>query len=387
MAKAKKAPKKMAKKIANVDQAQDVKTRNHISNTDLPRKTLAECLEVAKPIHNKYADKTVTWDEIAVAIGKSPKYVATKYLIWGAQAYGLIIRDGEEYKLTETARKIFTPESEIERKESVLKATMIPTILSRFYSDYNGKLLPETEYFNNILQTRYSIPKERVEEAKAIIIENAKYCGILIEHDSNKKTIRLDGNSIKNDFNSISYKKGDEEIISEIESEVINENVCFYITPIGEEGSEIRKHADMLLKHLIEPVFSKNGFKVIRADKIEKSGLISQQIFEYLVQSKICVADLSYGNPNAFYELGIRHMIKKPTIQIIRKGDKIPFDVSQGRTIIVDISDTYTVMDKIESAKNELTEHIKAILDPKSTAQSDDNPVSVYLPKLIIKVA
>lgn len=148
----------------------------------------------------------------------------------------------------------------------------------------------------------------------------------------------------------------------------------------------MRKHADMLLKHLIEPAFAKTGFKVVRADKIEKSGLITQQIFELLVSAKICVADLSYGNPNAFYELGIRHMTKKPSIQIIRKGDKIPFDVSQGRTITVDISDTYTVMDKIESAKNELIEHIKAILDPTTSAgQSEDNPVSVYLPRLTIR--
>ena len=105
-----------------------------------------------------------------------------------------------------------------------------------------------------------------------------------------------------------------------------------------------------------------------------------------LVQSQICVADLSYGNPNAFYELGVRHMIKKPTIQIIRKGDKIPFDVSQGRTIIVDVSDIFTLMDKIDSAKKELNEHIKGILDPKTTSQSDDNPVSIYLPNLTIRM-
>lgn len=361
--------------------------RNHVSNTDLPRRTIEECLNIARPIHETYADTTVSWDEIAAAIGKSPVTPATKYLIWGAQAYGLIIKDGESYKLTETARRIFTPESDAERKESLVKAITIPTILSRFYTDYNGKFLPDGEFFNNILQTRYSIPKDRLEEAKVIIIDNAKYCGLLIEHDSSKKTIRLDGAPVRNEA-STAFAESIENAshIGAVEN-IESENICFYITPIGDEGSEVRKHADMLLKHLIEPAFLKHHIKVIRADKIEKSGLISQQIFEYLVSAKVCVADLSYGNPNAFYELGIRHMIKKPTIQIIRKGDKIPFDVSQGRTITVDISDTYTVMDRIESAKNELIEHIKAILDPKSTAQSDDNPVSVYLPKLVIRIS
>jgi hypothetical protein len=373
----KRAPKKALIKIV----------RSNIPNTDLPRKTIEDCLNVARPIHETYADTTVSWDEIAAAIGKSPTYNETKYLIWGAQAYGLIIKDGETYKLTETSRKIFTPQSDTERKESLIKAITIPTILSRFYTDYNGKFLPDDEFFNNILQTRYSIPKDRIEDAKTIIIENAKYCGLLIEHESNKKTIRLDGAPIKNELIAITSENIENDTLNGKLSDIEAENVCFYITPIGDEGTEIRKHSDMLLKHLIEPAFSKHNIKVVRADKIEKSGLISQQIFEYLVSAKICVADLSYGNPNAFYELGIRHMIKKPTIQVIRKGDKIPFDVSQGRTITVDISDTYTVMDKIESAKNELIEHIKAILDPKSTAQSDDNPVSVYLPKLTIRIS
>ncbi|MBS1687827.1 MAG: hypothetical protein JSS96_03820 [Bacteroidetes bacterium] len=373
---------KIAKKVSKKKEVAK-KTRSSIPNTDLPRKTIEECLNVARPIHETYADTTVSWDEIAAAIGKSPQYSETKYLIWGAQAYGLILKEGETYKLTETSRKIFTPGSDAERKEALVKAITIPTILSRFYTDYNGKFLPEGEFFDNILLTRYSIPKDRIENAKNIIIENAKYCSLFIEHESNKKTIRLDGAPMKSEsFNPSESLDNNDEIPNNLNVD----NVCFYITPIGEDGTEVRKHADMLLKHLVEPAFAKTNIKVIRADKIEKSGLISQQIFEYLVSAKICVADLSYGNPNAFYELGIRHMIKKPTIQIIRKGDKIPFDVSQGRTITVDISDTYTVMDKIESARNELMEHIKAIFDPKSASQSDDNPVSVYLPKLTIRL-
>ena len=31
---------------------------------------------------------------------------------------------------------------------------------------------------------------------------------------------------------------------------------------------------------------------------------------------------------NAFYELGVRHVCQLPTIQLIQKGDKIPFDVA-----------------------------------------------------------
>jgi hypothetical protein len=32
------------------------------------------------------------------------------------------------------------------------------------------------------------------------------------------------------------------------------DKVCFYVTPIGEDGSEERKNSDLFLSHLIEPV-------------------------------------------------------------------------------------------------------------------------------------
>lgn len=136
----------------------------------------------------------------------------------------------------------------------------------------------------------------------------------------------------------------------------------------------------MMLKHLLEPVCKTMfGMDVVRADKIERSGVITQQIFEQLARANLCVADLSFNNANAFYELGVRHVFKLPTIQLIRKGDKIPFDVSQGRTITIDTSDIYTVMDRFDAARRELAEHVKHI-QTSGNDSGEDNPVNIYLP-------
>ena len=59
---------------------------------------------------------------------------------------------------------------------------------------------------------------------------------------------------------------------------------------------------------------------------------------------------------------------------------KIPFDVSQGRTITIDTSDVYTVMDKFESARKELAEHVKSALGDKADRPPEDNPIAIYLP-------
>ncbi|WP_419686809.1 hypothetical protein ACN2W4_03790 [Serratia marcescens] len=366
-----------------------------ISGSDLPRKSLEESISVIRPIHEIYAGSAASIDEIASAIGLGGKSNKTKYLIWSAQAYEIIIKDGEKFRLTETGRKIISPTDPEEKKEAILKAVTIPTILSKFYSDYDGKPVPDDVYFNNILETRFNIPRNRTQEAKNIILSNAEFANILMTHSNGRKTIRLEG------INKKPYEPDDnkevavEELAYEPDSTRSNnstnpvslegDNICFYITPIGDEGAVERKHSDMFLKHLVEPVFRSIGVEVVRADQISKSGLISQQIFEYIISSRFCVADLSFGNPNAFYELGVRHMTKLPTIQIIRKGDKIPFDVAQGRTIVIDVTDIYNVIDKIESAKKELLEHIR-YYNESEQSRSEDNPISIYLPGLQVKL-
>jgi hypothetical protein len=368
--------------------------QRQIGATELPRKTLEECLTVAKPLHEVYAGKSASWDEIATTAGIGTKTTNTKYLIWGAQAYDLLVKDGDNLALSETGRKFFAPNYPEERQEALLKAITIPTILSKFYSEYNGKLLPEGDFLDNVLENRFGIPRDRVEEAKQIILANAQFAGIITSHPNGKQTIRLDA-SPRADVQALDESQARQQPANASDPGdgsaspkpvASPESLCFYITPIGDEGTEVRRHADMLMRHLIEPAFETVGMKVIRADRIEKSGLISQQIFEHIVSAKFCVADLSFGNPNAFYELGVRHMTKLPTIQLIRKGDKIPFDVSQGRTITVDMSDIYTIMDRMESARKELIEHIKNYLDPSEKSRSDDNPVSVYLPGLQVRL-
>jgi len=385
----------MARKKISTDSKSSVRRgpeagRPKITMAELPRRTLEDCLAIARPIHEVYAGKSASWDELATAAGVGARSTTTKYLVWSAQAYDLLIRNGENYELSETARKIIAPNYPDERAEGVLKAATIPTILSKFYTEYNGKLLPEEDFLNNVLENRYQVPRDRVEEAKSILLANATFAGILTEHANGKRIIRLGSQTAPTEESVVTVASGTSSPLGPTEptpsTRAGGDAICFYITPIGEENSEIRKHADMLLKHLVEPAFADFKIKVVRADKIEKSGLISQQIFEHIVSTRFCVADLSFGNPNAFYELGVRHMTRLPTIQLIRKGDKIPFDVSQGRTITVDMSDIYTIMDKMDSARRELTEHIRNYLEPGENLKADDNPVSIYLPTLQVKL-
>lgn len=144
---------------------------------------------------------------------------------------------------------------------------------------------------------------------------------------------------------------------------------CFIICPLDQTGSEVRKRSDTILKYVLTPVLEKKNYKPIRADQIPKAGLITTQIINLIIDSPLVIADLSGGNPNVFYELAIRHAAKKPYIQIIEKGNKIPFDVNVIRTIEVDHSD----LDSVEQAKMEIGQQIEEI----EKGHAPDSPISV----------
>ena len=71
---------------------------------------------------------------------------------------------------------------------------------------------------------------------------------------------------------------------------------------------------------------------------------------------------------------------------VFKRAEPALFDVSQGRTILVDMTDIYTIMDRIESARKELVEHIRNYLAPSDRARAEDNPVSIYLPNLQVRL-
>lgn len=374
--------------------SEEKKERVQLLADALPRRTLEHAVIIAKTLHETYAGKSATLEELAETIKIAAKSTNMKYLIWSALAYGIIKKDdGNSYSLSEVGRKIVAPTYDKENIEGIRKAILTPTIMSKFYSDYNGHTIPAPAHFPNVLEAKYEVPRDRIEEAIKIISDNAKYAEIFEEPKTvdQQPSINLTGLGVVVKTPTGPKEEGEHEGAVD-DSALVKEKmewdkIIFYITPIGDEGTEVRKHADMMLKHLLEPVAGQFNMKVTRADKIERSGLITQQIFEHLVNSRLCIADLSFNNPNAFYELGVRHTCKLSTIQVIRKGDKIPFDVSQGRTITVDTSDVYTVMDRMESAKRELSEHLKSALTQSQNEAADDNPVKVYLPGLKVNLS
>lgn len=153
-----------------------------------------------------------------------------------------------------------------------------------------------------------------------------------------------------------------------------NERTCFVIGPIGKEGTDVRRRADQLFKHIIKRATEQNGFTLTeRADHIDSSGIISSEIINRLMSADFVVADLTDENPNVYYELAFRHIAKLPFAHLLPVGQNPPFDISSNRAIFFDLQDP----DSVEEAR----EHLAALINVELQRDRDEieTPFTVAL--------
>lgn len=144
--------------------------------------------------------------------------------------------------------------------------------------------------------------------------------------------------------------------------------ICFVVSPIGPENSDIRLRSDQIFEYVIKPSAEECGYNAVRGDQIPQPGYITSQVVEHLMNDDLVIADLTGKNPNVFYELALRHSFKKPVIQIKDDTDEdpIPFDILGMRTISVD----YRLVKKMQKCKEEIVKQIKTLEEDPSLIES-----------------
>lgn len=146
---------------------------------------------------------------------------------------------------------------------------------------------------------------------------------------------------------------------------------CFVICPIGDDSTSekkaIKDHTDTVLEFIIDPVITQLGFEKGRhAGHLGVPGDINRQIIDRLANDDLVIADLTGHNPNVFYELALRHAVRKPYIHLIKKGQNIPFDLAPKRTVFIDPDKVR----EVERAKAELKAQVETCMAPGFVVES-----------------
>lgn len=128
---------------------------------------------------------------------------------------------------------------------------------------------------------------------------------------------------------------------------------CFVISPIGATGTPIRQDMDDLLDLIIRPALERYDFDVKRGDHRSEANQIDIDVIESVQNADLCIVEISYQNPNVFYEMGRRDETGKPLILLKSKnsGD-LPIDIATRRYIEYDLDDRHGIRDAITQLKN-----------------------------------
>ncbi len=110
---------------------------------------------------------------------------------------------------------------------------------------------------------------------------------------------------------------------------------CFVIMGYGIKKDYVNNRdidLDKTFKYIIKPVFEELGYECKRSIDYPP-GIIDTIMYKGIFHADFVIADISTLNPNAMYELGVRHALKPYTTLVICEdgifiNNKLPFDLS-----------------------------------------------------------
>lgn len=155
---------------------------------------------------------------------------------------------------------------------------------------------------------------------------------------------------------------------------------AFIIRPFGtRKGIDF----DEAERDLVGPALDHIGAEGRTTGEILEAGNIRIDMFQQLLTADIVVADITTNNPNAFYELGIRHALQERRTFLIRaklprpqtvdelKEVDVPFDLKTDRYFEYDPANPGASLQKLTEALRET-----------AASNRQDSPVFLSLPNL-----
>lgn len=278
----KKHARKARKNAAGKSSVQKETTKKTRRTTLFPASSYEEALTVPNAIQKYAAGQKVRRLTLFDRMQKSPDSGASRQMIINANKYGLIKGNYSAEYLELTADGKIATSTEVAAKDrlSVQFKVAIQQItpFKAIYDSQKGNRLPALSILEDKAREN-GIPDEDAKECVDVFVVNAKYLGILKPIAGAERIIPIE--QAIEDLPQNPETNVGQHVSPQVQSFADHalvqaptaakgqdfEKTCFYISPIGEEGSEHRIHGDLFLGSLVEPALEGFDLKVVRADR------------------------------------------------------------------------------------------------------------------------
>ncbi len=156
--------------------------------------------------------------------------------------------------------------------------------------------------------------------------------------------------------------------------------LCFVLMPFGvkkDPTTGLGIDFDRIYETAIRPGIEAAGLEPVRADEERTGGIIHKPMFERLMLCDYAVADLTTANANVFYELGIRHAVRRATtLPIFASQHHLPFDVDFLRALPYRLGEANRFGDEeASSLKRDLARRLEEMKSLSAQVDAADSPV------------
>src|SRR6188768_2857473 len=152
---------------------------------------------------------------------------------------------------------------------------------------------------------------------------------------------------------------------------------AFVIRPFGKKADASGTAIDFEQVHeqLIAPALKDAGLGGGTTGEIIDAGNVREDMFSLIIEADLVVCDITVHNANVFYELGIRHALRKKGTVLIKGApvaDTTPFDILTDRYLEYSVDEPGKKLDELAAV-------IRATL---TSARETDSPIFKMLPTL-----
>lgn len=134
-------------------------------------------------------------------------------------------------------------------------------------------------------------------------------------------------------------------------------STCFVIMPFGDKRDARGRKIDFdkIYRSILVPAITEAELTPVRCDEVAESGLVHRRMLELIRDARAAVVDISLLNANVFYELGVRHALRRSvTVMVRRRGTEVPFNVANLKLIEYDEHRP----EHLAAARTAITEHL-----------------------------